>query len=190
MLVMRKLFLIAGWVVSTFLTILVSLYLTAYPNLFSSNQYTPSSNVVYATSVLGAFQSRIISGDARPEIIERFLKQYNCPLKPYDHYALTFVEVADAYNLDFRLLPAIAMQESNCCRKIPEGSNNCWGYGIYGEKVLRFSSIEDGMKAVAAGLGKYHNKGLLEPVEIMQKYTPQSQGSWALNVTRFMEMMQ
>ena len=37
---------------------------------------------------------------------------------------------------DYRLLPAIAMQESTLCRSIPVDSHNCWGWGIYGDKVM------------------------------------------------------
>ena len=184
---MKKLLLIIAWMPLTLGTILVTLYLTGVEG--RGYHLDKQSNIAYAT-VLGAYQSVIVAGDARPAIITRFLKRYSCPLMPYEHYAQAYVTAADTYNLDFRLLPAISMQESNCCFKIPEGSNNCWGYGIYGKKVVKFSSIEAGMQKVAETLARsYSQKGLLEPIEIMQKYTPQSQGSWALGVTYFMEQM-
>src|SRR5690348_9141537 len=52
------------------------------------------------------------TADARPQIIERFLKRYDSPMKPHDEYGKKLVDIADKYNLDYRLLPAIAMQES------------------------------------------------------------------------------
>lgn len=147
-------------------------------------------NFILKPEVLGAFSSDIVAADARPDIISTFLEEYSCPLKPYDYYAQQFVDAADRHNLDFRMLPAISMQESNCCKRIPGGSYNCWGYGIYGDKVTYFSSYEEGMEQVAATLeSKYVRNGLLEPEEIMRKYTPQSKGSWAAGVLHFMAIM-
>jgi hypothetical protein len=140
--------------------------------------------------VLGSYHSNIISDDARPQIIARFLQNHQCPLEPYDKYAEIFVRTADKYNLDFRLLPAISMQESNCCKKMPEGTNNCWGYGIYADKVVHFNSLEEGIETVAQTLAKnYTAEGLMEPDEIMNKYTPSSKGTWAYGVLYFMNEM-
>lgn len=140
--------------------------------------------------ILPPFETSLVSGDARPKIVSAFLKKYSCPLSPYDAYGDKYVQIADKYKLDFRLIPAISMQESNCCKKIPEGSNNCWGYGIYGDQVVVFPSIELGIEAVAKTLAKnYTSKGLMEPEEIMNKYTPQSKGSWAAGVLHFMYEM-
>jgi hypothetical protein len=140
--------------------------------------------------ILPPFETSLVSRDARPKIVSAFLSQYNCPLTPYDSFADKYVEIADKYHLDFRLIPAISMQESSCCKKIPEGSNNCWGYGIYGDQVVIFPSVELGIEAVAKTLAKnYTSKGLMEPEEIMKKYTPQSKGSWAAGVLHFMYEM-
>ena len=140
--------------------------------------------------ILPPFEASLVARDARPKILSAFLENYSCPLEPYDQYANKYIEVADKYNLDFRLIPAISMQESNCCKRIPEGSNNCWGYGIYGDQVLRFDTVEDGIETVGKNLAKhYTSKGLMEPEEIMRKYTPQSKGSWAAGVMHFMYEM-
>jgi hypothetical protein len=140
--------------------------------------------------ILPPLASDFIALDARPKIIASFLERYSCPLTPYDKYAEVYVEAADKYKLDFRLVPAISMQESNCCKKIPGGSNNCWGYGIYGDQIVVFPSVEAGIDTVARTLSKkYTSQGLLEPDEIMKKYTPQSKGSWAAGVLHFMNEM-
>ena len=126
--------------------------------------------------------------DARAKIIENFLKGYSSPLS---NLASNFVGVADQYHLDYRLLPAIAMQESNGGRKVIRDSNNPFGYGIYGGLVVRFSSWEGAIERVGKALREdYLNQGLNSPGQIMTKYTPPSaakDGSWAIGVSSFME---
>lgn len=151
---------------------------------FGVNEYQLFAAV---PEVLGSFTSSIETGDARPEILRKFFEKHQSPLTPHSFY---LVQIADNYNLDFRLLPAIAMQESNLCKKIPENSHNCWGFGIYGDKVTRFDTYELAAEAVAKTLrASYVDKGLLSPEEIMSKYTPSSNGSWAYAVNQFMGEM-
>lgn len=126
--------------------------------------------------------------DARVEIVRQFLTEYESPLEPY---ASLLVETADKYNLDFRLLPAVAMQESILCKYAPEDSHNCWGYGIYGDNVWMFDSYEEAIETVAGGLSEnYIYDGLTTPEQIMNRYTPSSKGSWADAVRLFMEKME
>ena len=89
--------------------------------------------------------------------------------------------------LDF--LPAIAMQESNLCKKIPEGSNNCWGWGIYGGKVTKFSNYPEAIETISKSLAtKYRrSKGLVTPHEVGRLYNPSNTNNWAESVTHFME---
>ena len=126
--------------------------------------------------------------DGRGLIVTNYLKRYNSPLLPH---AEEIVSISDKYGLDWRLLVAIAQQESNLCKKIPKDSYNCWGYGIYGDLVTRFDSYPDGLDTVARGLKRnYLDRGLKTPEEIMAKYTPPSQGSWARGVNQFLEDIQ
>jgi len=126
--------------------------------------------------------------DKRIAVLKAFLRQHDSPL--YDQ-AEFLVKVSDEYDLDYRLLPAIAMQESTACKAIPVNSYNCWGWGIYGTTVTRFSSYEEGIETVARGLKtNYIDRGLKTPAEIMRKYTPSSSGSWALGVNTFVEVLQ
>ena len=64
------------------------------------------------------------SADARALIIEKYLEKYSSAMKPYNQVAQTIVAVSDEYGLDWRLLVAIAQQESNLGKKMPEGCNN------------------------------------------------------------------
>ena len=126
--------------------------------------------------------------DARPELVRHYLVYWNSPLEPYSVF---IVEAADRYELDYRLTTAIAQQESNLCKIIPPGSNNCWGWGIHSAGTLGFDSFEEGIETVSAGLRKeYLDKGFGTVEEIMSKYTPQSNGSWATGVTKFMSEME
>jgi len=128
------------------------------------------------------------AADARPEIISQYLASYGSPLVIY---AKHIVDMADKYSLDFRLITAIAQQESNLCRIIPPGSHNCWGWGIHSESNLGFSSYEEGIETVSQGLKEnYIDEGLTTPDQIMTKYTPSSNGSWAHGVNTFMSEMQ
>lgn len=130
----------------------------------------------------------LISSDARGDILKKYLSEYNSPLAPYSYY---IVNVADEYNIDFRLITAIARQESNLCKYIPENTYNCWGWGIHSRGTLGFNSYEEGIKTVSEGLKKeYLSKGYNTPDEIMKKYTPMSNGSWANAVNQFLTEME
>ncbi|MBI3984654.1 MAG: hypothetical protein HY344_01750 [Candidatus Levybacteria bacterium] len=122
--------------------------------------------------------------DARVEAVEDFLSYYKSVLTPF---ADEIVATADKYDLDYRLIPAIAMQESTLCKKAPKDSHNCWGYGIYGGKVTRFDNYNDAIETVTKGLAtKYKAIGLETPEEIMSKYNPVSKGTWAEGVSGYM----
>ena len=126
--------------------------------------------------------------DKRVAVLKAFLRQHDSPL--YDQ-ADFIVKVSDQYELDYRLLPAIAMQESTACKAIPVNSFNCWGWGIYGTTVTRFASYQEGIDTVAKGLKtNYIDRGLKTPEEIMRKYTPSSNGSWALGVNTFVDVLE
>lgn len=196
---MRKnLLILSMWFPTTVITLIAAiLLLYTMPTKADEEIVIPEQNQtlgvneyqLYAAvpSVLGDFSSSIKTGDARPEILRNFFEKHKSPLVPYSEF---FVEIADTYNLDFRLLPAISMQESNLCKIVPEESYNCWGFGIYGDKVLKFKSYEEAIETVAKTLrAKYADKGLLTPEEIQAKYTPSSNGSWAYAVSHFMDQM-
>lgn len=127
--------------------------------------------------------------DARVEMLRQFFAKYKSPLEPHAEHV---VKAAETYEIDFRLIPAIAMQESNLCKKVPKDSNNCWGFGIYGGKVTKFDNYEQAITTISKTLGHDYKekRGLESPVEIMSRYTPSSNGSWAKGVTHFMEQLQ
>lgn len=128
--------------------------------------------------------------DARVILVQNFLERHNSPLADEDNFGQILVDLADQYNVDFRLLPSIAMQESNLCKVTPPGSYNCLGLGVHERGTWEFQSYEENFAAAAKILKKnYIDQGLTTPVEIMGKYTPKSNGSWAESVNQWMAEM-
>jgi hypothetical protein len=148
------------------------------------DQFAQSS----APLVMGTYETQTNVTDGRAANLKSFFRKYNSPLYDYADY---IVKTSDKYQFDYRLLPAIAMQESGVCRVIPHNSYNCWGWGIYGNTITRFSSYEEAIDTVAAGLKKnYIDKGLITASAIMAKYTPSSNGSWAHGVNTFLKVIE
>ncbi len=129
-----------------------------------------------------------IAKDARPEIIRRYLEKYKSPLASYSE--LIF-QLSETYGFEYYWIVAIAQQESNLCKKIPEGSHNCWGYGIHSSGTLKFENYELALNSFAEYLKRqYFDKGLNTPELIMNKYCPHSNGSWAFGVQQFINEME
>ena len=197
---MKHILVVSGWLVSSILTLLVSIstiHLVRTPRTIT---YIPSSDGHSTQHILSpnyphlqilGFTSSIESADARPLLLAQFLQRYNSPLKPYDYWGDYLVKLADTYQFDYRLLPAIAMQESNLCKKIPEGSYNCLGLGIHSQGTWGFESYEANFDKAAEILKhNYIDIGLVTPAQIQTKYTPNSQGSWQFAVNQFMDRIQ
>lgn len=127
-----------------------------------------------------------VEKDERVANLKVFFRKHNSDLYEKTEF---IVETSDKYGLDYRLLPAIAMQESTLCKFIPRDSYNCWGWGIYGNKVTRFDSYEHAIDTVARGLKEnYIDHGLVSVEQIMSKYNPSSPGGkWANSVMSFMD---
>lgn len=212
---MKSLFLVFSWL---FLSVGVAFVIIASVSFYKIGEFDFLKNdekqsailIAQANSendnaILGA-TTIVETDDARSLLIANFLKRYNTgnrnihhPLVPEEYFGKFFVSLADKYNLDFRLLPAIAMQESNLCNHTPKPKNeagvpvesyNCLGFGVYGTKVTMFPSFEANFEQAAKTLKKnYIDIGLDTPYKIMKKYTPPSDGSWAESVNQWMAEM-
>lgn len=119
--------------------------------------------------------------DSRAEILRDYLAEKNSPLQ---YQAQDFVDAADKYNLDWRLVASIAGVESTFGRFIP-GGFNAWGWGVYGDQALGFSSWRDGIFTVSEGLRKgYFDKGLTDPYLINRAYA--ASPVWGYKVNYFL----
>lgn len=181
---------LGAWFVTVVLTLVFAVILMFYlatakliePNGQNFNLYAalPETN----TGIL----EQIGIEDGRSKIIENFFKSHNSPLAEYSEI---FIQVADKYSLDYRLLPAVSMQESSGGKRVIPDSHNPFGYGIYGSLVVRFQGWDEAIERVGRALKEdYIEKGLKTPEQIMVKYTPPSLekgGLWAKGVNSFME---
>lgn len=149
---------------------------------------SPSRLYAAIPEVLGEMSDAIQTGDARPVIIEKYLEAHNSPLLPY---ADELLAASEKYDVDYRLIVAIAQCESNLCKKSPAGSYNCWGFEN-GE--TEFLSWEQALDQVAKTLREdYLDEGLETPEEIMVKYAPPSVekgGPWAKCVKQFIDELE
>ncbi|MDO8551113.1 MAG: hypothetical protein Q7S03_00310 [bacterium] len=194
-------------------TLLVSLFLTLAPltlylSLYSLHKissektkdyFSPQPGVILGTSIplelysaqppfVGSVNHDVIMGDARPLIIKQYLERYRSPMADY---ADSIFGASEKWGIDYRLIVAIAQCESNLCKKIPEGSYNCWGFG---NGQTRFESWDQAFNSVAKTLRKkYIDLGLTTPQLIMPKYVPPSVekgGPWAKCVDQYLEELQ
>jgi len=196
----KTLFVAYAWILATTGAILISMASTHFYSLMQKNkaeviaqQEISEQNTLASTdsAEVKGVQTIIETDDSRSAIIAKFLERHNSPMVPYDHYGQKLVEIADRYNLDFRLLPAIAMQESNLCKNThSEAPHNCLGFGIHEKGTLDFDTYESGFERAGKELRAFYvNQGRITPEQIMKKYTPSSDGSWADSVNQWMAEM-
>lgn len=154
----------------------------------SNNKLLTVAAEATTEDMFGEITGEVGGSDARQLIIERYLARYNSPLLPY---AKKILEVSQTYGFEYYWIVAIAQQESNLCKKIPEGSHNCWGYGIHKKGTLTFENYDLALESYGEYLKRvYFDKGLNTPELIMKKYCPSSNGSWARGVSQFIEEME
>ncbi len=125
--------------------------------------------------------------DEKVETLKKFFESYNSPLK---ENAETFIEVAEKYDMDFKLLPAISCMESTCGKRLIPNSYNPFGWGVYNGRYIAFESFDTAIERVGEGLhNNYLAKGLDTPYEIASVYTTRPQ-HWLAGVSFFMNKIE
>ncbi len=120
--------------------------------------------------------------DNRAKILAQYLAKFNSPLQ---YHAQDLIDAADAYRVDWKLIPSIAGVESTFGKHIP-GGFNAWGWGVYGTQAIYFDSWKDGIFTLAKGLKEgYLDKGLKDPYAMNRVYA--ASPHWGKNVTFFMQ---
>ncbi len=133
------------------------------------------------------FEGSATLSDSREARLSTFLLTYHSPLAPY---AQSIINKADENNIDWRLLPAIAMQETTLCKKtLPEAQFNCWGWGIYGKHVTNFASFDEAIDTISSYFAKKKENGIESLDEIGAIYNPSNHSNWKENVAAFMAEM-
>jgi hypothetical protein len=122
--------------------------------------------------------------DPRVIQLEAFLRTYNSPMA---NDAAAFVEQADKYNLDWKLIPAIAGLESTFGKFVPQNSYNPFGWGIPSgaNSGIAFTSWEHAIATVSEGIrNRYMNRGLTTIEKIGNVYA--ASPTWSTRVRYFM----
>lgn len=141
-----------------------------------ANDLSKDSAKLYNSSISAKQDNRAI-------VLKHFLTEHDSPLAPYSN---DFVSFADKYNLDWKLVAAISGLESTFGQQIPYNSYNGWGWGVYGDNVIRFSSWKEGIETISKGLRENYLKQntVSDPYIIGPTYA--SSPTWAERVAYFM----
>lgn len=190
----KKLLIIVAFFTLTPITLVASMFsLSSSANirdggvLAASDQETGTRLYASLPPALPEIVFDIDEADARPSILKNYLSKNNSPLSDHSD---TIVNIADKYQIDWKLLTAIAMKESGGCRVIPEGSHNCWGWGIHSKGTLMFDSYPQAIETVSKGLKeKYYDLGYVTPEEIMKKYAHPDSTTWADGIRYYMDRL-
>ncbi|MBW6442122.1 glucosaminidase domain-containing protein [Patescibacteria group bacterium] len=137
-----------------------------------------------------AFIGREFENGREEKIIalRTFLEDQKSPLL---ENAETFVDVAEKYGMDYRLLPAIACMESSCGKRLIPGSYNPFGWGIYGNNAIHFKSYDEAIEVVGKGISeKYFSRGLDTPEKMAPVYTPPNSVKWKNGVNFFISKIE
>ena len=143
--------------------------------------YTPGTSAKLLSEVV------VKKHDHRAQILEAYLNDYGSPLAPH---ANTFVETADKYNLDWRLVVSISGLESGYGKHQPLGSHNGWGWGYNNGTVKHFASWDEAIEEISRGL----REGYLKEIEQSDPYiigpTYAASPTWAVRVAYFMDRLE
>lgn len=142
-------------------------------------------NEAGSTAQLASFDPLLV--DERIAQLQAFLHSYNSPL---EREAVAFIQEADRYSLDWRLVVAIAGTESTFGKHIPSGSYNAWGWGIPtgAQSGIGFESWTEGISTVSEGLRKnYINRGAQTIEQIGRIYA--ASPAWAGHVRFFINKL-
>jgi len=146
-----------------------------------------SPRIIYAVgaqeagaSAVPVLESDIIDNDIRLSQLEAFLENYHSPLSGY---CREFIVSADRYEVDWRLVPAIAGVESSFGKRTLPSSFNAYGWDGGNYYFENWSASIELMNRKMRE--NYYAKGLDTPQKIGPVYAPPTP-SWSNKVGYFM----
>lgn len=163
------------------------MFLLALASLPAANVFAVSESGKAAT--LAFHQAADTTSDTRAKQLRMFLESHDSPLATE---AETFVAEADKYNLDWKLVAAIAGVESTFGKHIPTGSYNGWGWGVFTGTTdgVHFKDWADGITQVSEGLRKnYIDRGANNIYDIGWMYAANG-NSWGSHVRYFVDKLE
>ena len=178
-----KVLLVIAWFPLTVVLLLVNLALLSSTVKSSPSGTISSAGILTRRVAAGAGTAQIlgtsvVAGDARALLVENYLRGYDSPLTPY---AGLIVQEADLNGLDFRLVIAIAMCESNLGKKIPShDSFNPFGIAVYtgSQSGKKFASWENAVVWVSNYIKTfYYDRGIRNLQDIGAIWAPPTEAN-------------
>ena len=171
------------------LVLLRSLYLEESQVQAVDTTSFPAKHITAAAGTARILGASVVAGDARALLLQSFLEQHGSPMTPY---ADLIVKEADINSLDFRLVVAIAMCESNLGKRMPKKDEfNAWGIAVYtgANNGKAFDSWPHAIAWVSNYIKtKYYDRGITDLKDIGAIWAPPSvekEYSWTSCVDNF-----
>lgn len=159
----------------------IKIILSALVIFLSSISLTGSAGAGFVDSPALPDQVEAKVFDSQAKVLADYLKRHDSPLQ---YSAQDFIDASREYDLDWRLVAAIAGVESTFGKAIP-GGYNAWGWGVYGNQAIYFKSWKEGIFVISEGLKKgYVDKGLNNPYSMNRVYA--ASPAWGGKVSYFM----
>jgi len=147
--------------------LIIILFLYSSLFLFSALPTQGQGLSVAGTSAQLAGNSQVESTDYRRLELYHFLKEKDSPLTEFSD---VFIDAADLWGIDWRLLPAITGLESSFGKRMIPGSYNAYGWG---GGYINFYSWTHSINHVSQKLSEnYYARGLDTPAKIGSVYAP------------------
>jgi hypothetical protein len=191
---MRKPILLISFFITLVCVLIISLFFFSFQTKNSkiakkgTVKFFPKTRLIYAAlpTTQVQFAGNVTVDDVRVGRLENVFQLYGSVLKSFSS---VIVSSADLYGLDYRLLPAIALEESKGCLYGVGDTHNCWGWGAYNNHILDFPDYQTAIVSITKSLAKnYKNKGLSTPEEIAKIYAPDNATDWADKIIYFMNL--
>jgi hypothetical protein len=195
---MRKIVLVIAFFPFTVVLLITNLAMLAYysraentPMLNAAVPNQTNFNLTAAGNTSQVINATIIAADSRGLLLRAFMSKHNSPMTDY---ADTIVSESDRYGIDFRLVPAIAMCESNLGKRMPShDSYNPFGIAVYTgtQSGKKFDSWLSSIQWVTKYIKEhYYDRGYVDLKDIGAIWAPPSVEngySWTNCVQSFMD---
>jgi len=191
---LRKYLVVILWFPLTGILLLINLALLLHrPNQAVALSYSPiSDSAMQVTAAAGSGQvlsASVIGADARALLLTGFLREHGSPMAPHAEF---IVSEADRNGLDYRLLVAIAMCESNLGKRMPSNDSfNPFGIAVYTgqQSGKKFDGWEHAVTWVSEYIKSYYyDRGIYDLRDIGAIWAPPSvetNYSWTSCVEEF-----
>lgn len=178
----QKLLLVVAWFPITVILLLVNLTMllgysssAAPARLSAMPPQQRSFQLAAGTGTAQVLSARVEASDAREYLVESFLRKHNSPMAPFSRI---IVAQADKNNIDFRLVTAIAMCESNAGKRMPKKDEfNAFGIAVYTGQLhgKSFDSWPHAIEWVSKYIKtKYYDRGITDLRDIGAIWAPPS----------------